>query len=71
MSEVRALVNVIGNAVATIVIARWEGQLDRERMQAVLSGRLPAEDYSVSDPIGEMDGLAPNLPRPQPLAGHP
>ena len=39
MSEIRALVNVIGNAVATIVIAHWEGQLDRERMGLVLSGR--------------------------------
>jgi aerobic C4-dicarboxylate transport protein len=39
MSEVRALVNVIGNAVATIVIARWEGQLDQARLKAVLAGR--------------------------------
>lgn len=43
MSEVRALVNVIGNAVATVVIARWEGQLDTARMAAVLSGRLPPD----------------------------
>jgi aerobic C4-dicarboxylate transport protein len=64
MSEVRALVNVIGNAVATIVVAGWEGQLDRERMAAVLSGRLPAQDYRVGGPVG----LAP-LPRPAiPLA---
>jgi aerobic C4-dicarboxylate transport protein len=40
MSEMRALVNVIGNAVATIVIARWEGELDTARMAAVLSGRI-------------------------------
>lgn len=30
MSECRALTNTIGNAVATIVIARWEGALDRD-----------------------------------------
>ena len=30
MSECRALTNFIGNAVATVVVARWEGALDRE-----------------------------------------
>jgi aerobic C4-dicarboxylate transport protein len=29
----RALANVIGNDFATIVIARWEGELDTERME--------------------------------------
>jgi aerobic C4-dicarboxylate transport protein len=38
MSEARAITNLIGNAVATIVIARWEGALDAERMSAVLRG---------------------------------
>jgi len=41
MSEGRALVNMIGNAAATIVIARWEGELDRERLRLALDGRLP------------------------------
>ncbi len=48
MSEARALVNMIGNGVATVVMARWEGELDRERMAAVLSGRLALEDYPVT-----------------------
>ena len=39
MSEARALVNVIGNGVATIAIARSEGELDASKMDAVLSGR--------------------------------
>ena len=30
MSECRALTNLIGNGVATIVISRWEGELDNE-----------------------------------------
>jgi aerobic C4-dicarboxylate transport protein len=30
MSECRALTNLIGNGVATLVVARWEGDLDRE-----------------------------------------
>ncbi|TZF91418.1 dicarboxylate/amino acid:cation symporter [Cognatilysobacter lacus] len=32
MSECRSLTNFIGNAVATIVVARWEGQLDRDAL---------------------------------------
>lgn len=39
MSECRAVTNFIGNAVATIVVARWEGALDRRAMQKAL-GRL-------------------------------
>ncbi|KKI20208.1 dicarboxylate/amino acid:cation symporter [Sphingomonas sp. Ag1] len=39
MSECRSLTNFIGNAVATIVVARWEGRLDREQLDAALSGR--------------------------------
>jgi aerobic C4-dicarboxylate transport protein len=42
MSEARAITNLIGNAVATMVIARWDGALDLERARAILDGRLPA-----------------------------
>lgn len=38
MSECRALTNFIGNAVATIVVARWEKGLDREALDRALSG---------------------------------
>jgi len=43
MSECRSLTNFIGNAVATIVVARWEGALDRDRLAAALGtpGRPP------------------------------
>jgi aerobic C4-dicarboxylate transport protein len=34
MSMFRALVNMIGNGVATIVVARWEKEVDRETLQA-------------------------------------
>ena len=37
MSECRALTNTIGNAVATIVIARWEGALDPAQLSAALA----------------------------------
>ena len=38
MSEMRTLTNLIGNGVATIVVARWEGQFDDTRAQLLLSG---------------------------------
>ena len=38
MSEARALTNLIGNGVATVVVARWEGELDTARMHAELNG---------------------------------
>ena len=44
MSECRALTNIIGNSVATIVVAGWEGALDRETMHAALNGTLPETD---------------------------
>jgi aerobic C4-dicarboxylate transport protein len=43
MSEARALTNVIGNGVATLVVAKWTGDLDVVTMRQELSGeRLPA-----------------------------
>ena len=36
MSEGRALTNAIGNSVATMVIAGWQGERDDERFQAAL-----------------------------------
>ena len=42
MSECRSLTNFIGNAVATIVVARWENALDHDQLDAALAGgRLP------------------------------
>jgi aerobic C4-dicarboxylate transport protein len=45
MSECRSLTNFIGNAVATVVVSRWENALDRDRLALALDGReaeLPA-----------------------------
>lgn len=36
MSECRALTNLIGNGVATVVISRWEGELDRDQLNAAM-----------------------------------
>ena len=49
MSECRALTNFVGNAVATLVVARWEGELDREALHAAL-GSGPAKLAAPPDP---------------------
>jgi aerobic C4-dicarboxylate transport protein len=38
MSEMRTLTNLVGNGVATIVVAKWEGEFDRERADKLLNG---------------------------------
>jgi aerobic C4-dicarboxylate transport protein len=53
MSECRSLTNFIGNAVATVVVARWEGALDREKLARALNGvpeEVPAAASVESDP---------------------
>ena len=47
MSEARSLTNFIGNAVATLVVAHWEGGLDCERAVAILHGRAVADGATV------------------------
>jgi aerobic C4-dicarboxylate transport protein len=39
MSEARALTNLVGNGVATLVVAKWENALDEERLHAELNGK--------------------------------
>jgi len=43
MSEARALTNLIGNGVATLVVAKWTGDLDVERMNAALNNETSQE----------------------------
>lgn len=53
MSEARAITNTIGNAVATMAIAKWVGAVDEERMHRVLNGEATEEEmrslYEVDD----------------------
>jgi aerobic C4-dicarboxylate transport protein len=44
MSECRALTNITGNGVAAIVIAWWEGELDREKLAAGLRQQVDPSD---------------------------
>jgi len=43
MSEARALTNLIGNGVATVVVAKWCGELDPKRMRRVLDNESPED----------------------------
>ena len=43
MSEARALTNLIGNGVATVVVSRWENELDMARMARVLNNETELE----------------------------
>jgi aerobic C4-dicarboxylate transport protein len=54
MSECRALTNLCGTAVGTIVIAGWEGALDREKLSSQLSGHGE----------GSPEPVTPGLPIP-------
>src|SRR3712207_8183434 len=48
MSEARALTNLIGNGLATVVVAKWEGALDEARLHRRLNREsdLEADDRS-------------------------
>lgn len=47
MSECRALTNFVGNAVATIVVARWEGELDKDMLQAALGNQSASPQVDI------------------------
>lgn len=49
MSECRSLTNFMGNAVATLVVARWDGALDRDALARALGG-APAPIAATPDP---------------------
>jgi aerobic C4-dicarboxylate transport protein len=45
MSEARALTNLIGNGVATLVVAKWCGQLDAQQLDAALVQGAPMPEH--------------------------
>ncbi|MBB5734709.1 aerobic C4-dicarboxylate transport protein [Xanthomonas campestris] len=55
MSECRSLTNFIGNAVATVVVSRWENALDRDQLKLVLDGGSPP----LQAPVASTDVVAP------------
>ena len=44
MAEARSVTNLIGNSVATIVVAKWEGALDMDLATRVLNGEMDADE---------------------------
>ena len=60
MSEARAITNLIGNAVATMVIAKWNGALDLERARRILDGHVDVDAEDVHDNISAAAPLAAN-----------
>jgi aerobic C4-dicarboxylate transport protein len=49
MSEARALTNFAGNAIATVLVATWTHELDRDQLEAALSGRAPFDEARMLD----------------------
>jgi aerobic C4-dicarboxylate transport protein len=55
MSEARAVTNFAGNAVATVLVATWTKELDREQLSAALSGSDPFDEETMLDDHGGSD----------------
>ena len=62
MSEARALTNLVGNGVATMVVSRWERELDKDTMSRVLNKESEAE-------AEEPEAILEGIPAPDAAAG--
>ena len=59
MSEARALTNLVGNAVATVVVAKWVKEMDNDKLASELaSGGAPLIDTRPTDDLGVAEGPA-------------
>lgn len=65
MGIARALGNLIGNCVATVAVAAWEGDIDRERAHAVLDGQPvpPSEDDADVADVADVGAALPSPAR--------
>jgi aerobic C4-dicarboxylate transport protein len=59
MSEARALTNLIGNGVATVVVAKWTGDLDTARMREVLNNETAVD---ADEPEAVLDRVEHHMP---------
>jgi aerobic C4-dicarboxylate transport protein len=59
MSEARALTNLIGNGVATVVVGKWCGELDTARMRKVLDNET---DEEAEEPEEVLDAVDEHMP---------
>lgn len=69
MSEARALTNLIGNAVATVVVAKWCGELDDVRLKAHLN-QTSADDASGPE-TERVEAEEGGVLHPGPIERHP
>jgi Na+/H+-dicarboxylate symporter len=51
MSEIRAVTNLFSNIFATVVVARWMGELDDDRLRLVLDGDPDADAEPLDEPV--------------------
>ena len=58
MSEARALTNLVGNGVATVVVAKWEGALDEARMRSHLEHETDAEADTPEEAMADREANA-------------
>ena len=64
MSECRALTNLIGNGVATIVVSRWEGELDKKKLAEVMAHPVAiGTEISDESPEGPGEDVPPTAPK--------
>ena len=59
MSEARALTNLVGNGVATVVVGKWCGELDTQRMKRVLNNETDAD---AEEPEEVLDVVEQHMP---------
>ncbi len=59
MSEARALTNLVGNGVATLVVAKWTGDLDTDRLRRQLDNETDAES---AEPEAVLDAVEQHMP---------
>jgi aerobic C4-dicarboxylate transport protein len=50
MSEMRGLTNLVGNGVATVVVAKWEGEFDAVRARRILDGEVRLTEEEIAEP---------------------
>ncbi|PPG41719.1 cation:dicarboxylate symporter family transporter [Pseudoclavibacter sp. RFBA6] len=51
MSEARALTNFTGNAVATVLVGTWTKEIDKQRVDLVLSGGAPFDEATMNEDV--------------------
>jgi aerobic C4-dicarboxylate transport protein len=59
MSEARALTNLIGNGVATVVVGKWTGDLDEKRMTSQLNNETAVD---AEEPEKVLDVVQHHMP---------